>query len=167
MVMWYWQHQNCRTDCLECHTVGTDSPESIHIDPVWDGTGRTVAWHQTLSCPCYPSSLPVFSSILFPSPVIEPHYHRSELNDLLPPNITPTRFRSGKKLYWDESSWNPSRTDKYSTLFLESAQSTELQHRTYTKRAPFCHPPHHKYTLPELRHLLLSSLATNHVPCLL
>jgi hypothetical protein len=49
------------------------------------------------------------------------------------------------------SVWNPPKPDNYSTLLLESAQSTELQHRTYTKRAPFCHPPQRKYTLTELR----------------
>ncbi len=83
------------------------------------------------------SSTPVSSSILSIPSVIEPHYRRSELNDLPLPNITPAHL----------SSWNPPKPDilytvlgmlpTYRTLSSWKPPNQSNTTQNIYKRAPF------------------------------
>ncbi len=77
------------------------------------------------------SSFCVSSSILLAPSAIEPHYHRSELNDLLPPNITPAHLSTlllesaqGYKTTTrniHNSAWIPPILQKYNTIYTHNS----------------------------------------------
>jgi hypothetical protein len=55
----------------------------------------------------------------------------------------------------------PSSMPLYTVLGIRPHR--EIQHQIYINNSILvCHPPQRKYTMPELKRLLLSSLATNH-----
>jgi hypothetical protein len=69
------------------------------------------------------------------------------------PLITPSGIRPNSMLLYTVLGIRPHR---------------EIQHQIYINNSILVwHPPQRKYTLPELKRLLLSSLVTNHAPLLL
>jgi hypothetical protein len=55
----------------------------------------------------------------------------------------------------------------YTTLLGIRPFYRNTTHYIHTTQPFFCHPPERKYTMPELKRLPPSDLATNHAPCLL
>ena len=157
-------HEQDNNFCIACSMVSRGSPVNAtteqrrHLAPHPEPTARTIRWrlHDTELCR-------VIVPRLLEHPARSLRHRtalrRSELNDLLAtkyntrPLTTPPGIRPREILLYTVLGIRPHR---------------EIQHQIHINNSILvCHPPQRKYTLPELKRLLLSSLATNHAPRLL